>query len=231
MNSIRLINRCVSFAGLFMTAAALCLLPGCSSIQDLPGGSSRPNPNPAATTRDSGFSSRPKPNSAITTGDEVAGRLRSGDMLTVRIDTGGATSTAPTTSDLSIDEDGNISLSLVGSIKAAGLTTSELAERIQANYVPRYYVRCNATVLVAQRFLYVGGEVRNPGRFPWTDDTTLMKAINTASGFTDYANRQKVQLTRGGKVDVYNCDDLQRNPAKDPPIRPGDTVTVPRSIF
>jgi protein involved in polysaccharide export with SLBB domain len=231
MTSIRLINRCVSFAWLLVTVAALGLLPGCSSIHDLPGDSSRPNPNPAATTRDSGFSSRPNPNPAAATSDEVAGRLRAGDGLSVRIDTGGATSTAPPASDLTVDEDGNISLSLVGPIKAAGLTPSELAERIQANYVPRYYVRCNATVLVAQRFFYLGGEVRNPGRFPWTDDTTLMKAINTASGFTDYANRQKVQLTRGGKVDVYNCEDLQRNPVKDPPIRPGDTITVPRSIF
>ena len=214
MISTRLINRCVSFTGLLVTAAALSLLPGCSTIQN-----------------QFGESPRSKPKLAATTGDEIAGRLRTGDMMTVRIDTGGAQLSTPPASDLSVDEDGNISLPLVGPIKAAGLTTSELAERIQANYVPRYYVRCNATVLVAQRFFYVGGEVRNPGRFAWSDDTTLMKAINTASGFTDYANRQKVQLTRGGKVDVYNCEDLQRNPAKDPPIRPGDTVTVPRSIF
>jgi protein involved in polysaccharide export with SLBB domain len=214
MISNRRIDRCVSFTGLFLTAAALSLLPGCSTIHNLYGDSSRPKPSPATAT-----------------GDEVTGRLRTGDMMSIRIDTGGAQSTTLPSSDLSIDEDGNISLALVGSIKAAGLTPSELAERIQANYVPRYYTRCNATVLVAQRFFYLGGEVRNPGRFPWTDDTTLMKAINTASGFTDYANRQKVQLTRGGKVDVYNCEDLQRNPGKDPPVRPGDTITVPRSIF
>jgi protein involved in polysaccharide export with SLBB domain len=87
-------------------------------------------------------------------------------------------------------------------------------------------------VLVAQRrFIYVGGEVRNPGRFPWSEDMTLMKAINTASGFTDYANRQKAQLTREGKLETYNCEELQRNPSKDPVIRPGDSITIPRSIF
>jgi polysaccharide biosynthesis/export protein len=72
-----------------------------------------------------------------------------------------------------IDDQGNIELPLVGQIKAAGLTTSELAEHIQSNYVPRYYVRCTASVLVAQRFFYVGGEVKNPGRFLWSEDTTL----------------------------------------------------------
>jgi len=215
MTMTRLIHRCVSFAWLLVVAAALSLLPGCSTIHNLFGGSSAS-----------------KPNTAPTTGEEVAGLLRTGDAIQIRMDTGGSSSATPVTSDLSIDEDGNISLPLVGSIKAAGLTPTELAERIQANYVPRYYVRCTATVLVAQRrFIYVGGEVRNPGRFPWSEDMTLMKAINTASGFTDYANRQKAQLTREGKLEVYNCEELQRNPSKDPVIRPGDSITIPRSIF
>jgi polysaccharide export outer membrane protein len=210
----QLINRRIFLAGLLVSLAGLNLLLGCSTIHD-----------------QFGQSSPPKSKLAAATGDEVAGRLRPGDEVVVRIDTGGAQPTTPAPSDLTIDEDGDISLPLVGSVKAAGLTAGELAEHIQANYVPRYYVRCNATVLVSARFFYLGGEVRNPGRFPWTEDTTLLKAISTASGFTDYANRQKVQLIRGGKLDVYNCEDLQRNPAKDPPVRPGDTITVPRSIF
>ena len=159
--------------------------------------------------------------------------MRAGDQLQIRIDTGtSVSSSADQPTDVSIDEDGYISLPLVGRIKAEGLTASELADRIQANYVPRYYVRCTATVLVAQRYFYVGGEVRNPNRFLWSEDTTLMKAINTASGFTDYANRRKVQLVRDKQPpQVFDCDELLRNPAKDVLIRPGDTITVPRSIF
>jgi protein involved in polysaccharide export with SLBB domain len=214
MASTRLIHRCAFMAWLLASAAALSLLLGCSTVHNLFGQSSTPKSKPS-----------------VTTGDEISGRLRSGDEVVIRIDTGGAQPTTPAPSDITIDEDGNISLPLVGSIKAAGLTGSELAERIQANYVPRYYVRCNASVMVAARFFYVGGEVRNPNRFAWSEDTTLLKAISTASGFTDYANRQKVQLSRGGKLEVYNCEDLQRNPVNDPAVRPGDTITVPRSIF
>jgi protein involved in polysaccharide export with SLBB domain len=214
MTVTRLINRYASLARLIVPATALSLLLGCSTIHNL-----------------FGESSSPKPKTPAATGDEVAGRLRAGDEVVVRIDTGGAQAATPVPSDLTIDEDGNISLPLIGSIKAAGLTGSELAERIQANYVPRYYVRCNASVMVAARFFYVGGEVRNPNRFPWSEDTSLLKAISTAGGFTDYANRQKVQLIRGGILETYNCEDLQRNPAKDPTVRPGDTITVPRSIF
>lgn len=218
----RFIRRFAAVARALVPAVGITLLLGCSATHNLFGDSPPPKSHFAA----------PGTATPATASDEVAGRLRVGDMLTVRLDEGGAQpGGTPQSTDLSIDEDGNISLPLIGSIKAAGLTASDLAESIQANYVPRYYVRCTATVLIAQRFFYVGGEVRNPNRFLWSDDTTLMKAISTASGFTDYANRQKVQLTRGGNLKVYNCEDLQRNPSKDVIIRPGDTITVPRSIF
>jgi polysaccharide export outer membrane protein len=215
MNPTRPANRYTALVCLFLLATALTLLLGCSTIDNLFGRSSPPR----------------SPKSTTTAGEnEVSGRLRPGDGLSIRIDAGPQTS-AVQSSDVTIDEDGNISLQLVGHIKAAGLTPSELAEHIQANYVPRYYVRCNATVLVAQRFFYVGGEVHNPSRFPWSEDMTLLKAINTASGFSDYANRRKVQLIHGKQQWEFDCEELQRNPSKDVPIRPGDTITVPRSIF
>ena len=217
MNATRTTSRCVVVVCLFAQAAVLCLLMGCSTFTNMFGGSPPP---------------KSKIKTTATTGeDEVAGRLRSGDQLTIRMDTGQTQQSQTAPLDVNIDEDGNISLPLVGRIKAAGLTSSELAERIQANYVPRYYVRCTATVLVAPRFFYVGGEVHNPNRFLWSEDSTMLKAINTAGGFTDYANRRKVQLIRSKEPQVFDCEELQRNPTKDVAIQPGDTITVPRSIF
>jgi protein involved in polysaccharide export with SLBB domain len=219
MKLIRPTNRGALFVRLFLTVAGLGVLLGCTTVDNLLGWSTTP-PKPKTAT------------ASTPSEDAVAGRLREGDELSVRIDAGppGA-STAVAPSDVTVDEDGYISLPLVGRIKASGLTSSELSEHIQANYVPRYYVRCTATVMIAQRFYYVGGEVRNPNRFLWSEDTTLMKAISTASGFTDYANHRKVQLVHGKDSQAFDADELQRNPSKDVPIRPGDTITVPRSIF
>jgi polysaccharide biosynthesis/export protein VpsN len=155
--------------------------------------------------------------------------LRNGDQITVRLDVGGTAQ--PQAIEVAVDENGEISLPLVGRVSAAGATSSELAERIQASYVPRYYVRCSAIVLARDRFFYVGGEVRAPSRYPWTEDISLMKAINTAGGFTDYANRAKVEVTRGKTKQIFNCEDLRQHPAKDVAIQPGDAVYVPRSIF
>jgi len=213
MKSVSATSRLARLAVLLFAVTVTGLLLGCSSLDSLFGSSPRPRQKSADV------------------GEESTGRLRPGDQIQVRLDFSGLPNQPLQSLDLSIDEDGEISLPLVGHIKAVDLTPSELEERIQANYVPRYYVRCTATVLVAARFFYILGEVRNPGRFPWSDDTTLLKAISTASGFTDYANRRKVELVHNTERHVYDCDDIQRNPAKDPLVRPGDTITVPRSIF
>jgi len=138
---------------------------------------------------------------------------------------------SPQISEVTVDDEGYIALPLIGRLKAAGSTTSDLADKIQKAYVPQYYVRCTATVLAPTRFFYMGGEVKNPGRFPWSKDMTLLKAISTASGYTDFANRAKVELTRGRNKLVYDCEDIRRHPEKDVPIQPGDSIYIPRSIF
>jgi polysaccharide export outer membrane protein len=130
-----------------------------------------------------------------------------------------------------VNESGEISLPLIGRVPAEGATPGQLAERIEAHYVPRYYVRCNVGVIISARYFYVGGEVRAPGRYPWSEDTTVLKAINTAAGFTDYANRSRLELLRGDEKIPLNFDRLRRNPGQDIAIRPGDSVWVPRSIF
>ena len=162
-------------------------------------------------------------------GERTESRLRTGDAISVRLDTGGKD--VPQSIEMMIDETGDISLPLIGRVQAAGSTTGELGERIQASYVPRYYVHCNASVIVTVRFFYVGGEVRAPGRYNWTQDVTLLKAIVAAGGFTDYANRRKVEIARGKGKQTFDSEDVRKHPEKDVPIQPGDSIYVSRSIF
>ena len=133
--------------------------------------------------------------------------------------------------EVAVDDEGQIALPLIGKLMARDITTSQLADKIQQAYVPRFYVRCTATVLAPVRFFYVNGEVKTPNRFQWSKDMTLLKAITTASGFTDFANRGSVEVTRGRSKQVYNCEELRKNPEKDIPIQPGDSVNVLRSVW
>ena len=160
---------------------------------------------------------------------ETESRLRIGDQIQIRVET--STTQPAQLYDLMIDENGGVALPLIDRLKADGLTSSELADLIQKTYVPRYFVRCNVNVLVSSRFFYVGGEARSPGRYPWTKDVTLLKAINTAGGFSDYANRGTVELTHGKEKKTYNCEAIRQHPENDVEIQPGDSIYVPRSIF
>ena len=167
------------------------------------------------------------------TGPATENRLRVGDEIQVRVETS-SSRTATQTPDLTtvtIDERGEIALPLVGRIPAAGQTPGQLAERIEANYVPRFYVRSSVSVTVSARYFYVGGEVRSPGRYAWGEDVTLLKALNTAGGFTDYASRGHVEILRGDQKIPIDFEAVRQNPGRDVALRPGDSIWVPRSVF
>jgi protein involved in polysaccharide export with SLBB domain len=130
-----------------------------------------------------------------------------------------------------IKEDGNITLSLIGSVKAVDKTAGELQNEIHDLYVPKYYVRLNVVVKPGDLVYYVRGEVKQPGRQLYVGETTVTKAITSASDFTDFASH-KVSLIRANdqviKVDV---DKALEDPALDPQVYPGDQVVVPRRIW
>ena len=131
-----------------------------------------------------------------------------------------------------IKEDGNITLPLVGAVKAVGKTPGELQKAIQDLYVPKFYIRATITVKSTALVYYVGGEVRNPGRQEYLGETTVTKSIQSAGDFTDFSNRKKVKLTRAyGKTITVNCLKALTDPSKDPQVFPGDKITVPRRIW
>ena len=81
------------------------------------------------------------------------------------------------------------------------------------------------------RFFFVTGEVRGPNRYEYSTDLTVLKAITTAGGFTDYAKPSAVVVTRAnGEQSKVDCKKAKSNPKLDLPIYPGDQVTVPRRL-
>ncbi len=157
-----------------------------------------------------------------------AALLRPGDSLVVAIQ--GVPD--PSTNAVQIDDQGVISLPLIGIVNAAGITPSDLSQRIRETYVTkRIYTTVDVSVSVTERYVYVGGEVQRPGRIVWTPDLTVTKAIQAAGGFTLYAREASVSLVREQNAYPFNVTLAQRNPAEDLRLMPGDSIQVPRSAF
>jgi protein involved in polysaccharide export with SLBB domain len=162
--------------------------------------------------------------SGIITGDET-GRLAVEDLVRVTF-SGVEPPIQP--HEERIKEDGNITLPLVGAIKALGQSTGELQKAITEAYVPMFYKRLTVTVTTDRRVYYVGGQVRVPGRQEYLGPTTVTKAIQSAGDFNDFAAKTRVELTRAdGKFIVVNCAKAARNPKLDLSVFPGDKIHVP----
>jgi len=115
---------------------------------------------------------------------------------------------------------------------AAGRNASELATEITAAYKnDKIYTNPNVTVIPEERFVNVGGDVRGPSRVLYTPDMTLLTAINSCGGFTEYANRKAVRITRGQQIIIVNCVQATAVPGTDPALYPGDVIYVPRTMF
>ena len=157
------------------------------------------------------------------------GRLRVGDLLTVSF------------SDLvnpispfegRIKEDGTITLLLNQTFTAEGKTVVELEKDIRERYVPNLFVNLTATVRVHDRFFYVDGQVRNPNRFEYRGDITVLGTIAAAGGPTDFAQLKKVKIIRvNGKIEIVNCKKAQTDSTLDAPIYPGDRVFVAKRLL
>jgi protein involved in polysaccharide export with SLBB domain len=77
----------------------------------------------------------------------------------------------------------------------------------------------------------VGGSVRQPNRIPFTEDLTLLSAINASGGFNDFADQKRVRLLRGSEVTIYDVRQFRKDPSKDVKLQPGDRIEVPQTFF
>jgi protein involved in polysaccharide export with SLBB domain len=84
-----------------------------------------------------------------------------------------------------VNDDGAVSVPLVGEVPAAGLTTRELSGQIALLLQQRVGMtnKPSAAVEIAQYGpIYVAGAVDKPGEYQFSPDLTVMKAVSLAGG-------------------------------------------------
>jgi protein involved in polysaccharide export with SLBB domain len=160
--------------------------------------------------------------------------LRTGDPVELKISGVPAEEQAQVNNTYTVDAEGSINLPYINKVKAQGLTPADLAREIEGAYrSAKIYTNPTVTILMQpqSRFVNVGGAVRTPSRVPFTEDMTLLAAINAAGGFNDFADQKRVRLLRGSEAKVFDVRQFRVDPSKDVKLRPGDRVEVPQSFF
>jgi polysaccharide export outer membrane protein len=128
-----------------------------------------------------------------------------------------------------VSQEGTVNIPLIGEIKVAGLTPNQVEKTVESRLVAEKlftHPSVNINPVVNTRMVTIGGGVRAPGRQPWSADLTLMSAINTAGGLSDWGSLKGIRLIRNGQQEIYDGRKFEKNPSLDPKLLPGDQVVV-----
>lgn len=211
-----------------LALAVLLTLGACSSgpSLEIPVGTYAPVPNVAE-----GGLPVPELNDTLSPGRPY----HIGPLDRLRIELFGLDQTQ-TGREIQVDAAGQISVPLAGSIDALGRTPrdleQEIAARLRTAYVRNPQVSVNLVEMVSQTFT-VDGSVGQPGRYPVVGRVTLVRAIATARGTSEFARDGNVLVFRrvGGQqmVGLYNLRAVRQGLYADPDIYPNDVIVVDES--
>lgn len=142
---------------------------------------------------------------------------------------------AELTRSVPVRPDGKISLPLLNDVQAAGLTPTQLASQLTTDF-KKFVTDPQVTVIVTainSRRVYILGEAGRPGAYPLLPQMTVLQALSSAGGFTQFANVKKIYVLRSenGKQVKYpfNYKEVIAGKEADQNIvlQPGDTIVVP----
>ena len=164
----------------------------------------------------------PRQNGYADFGADVPYTLASGDRLRVIVFGQDGLSNS-----YAVNATGRISMPLIGSVPAQGLTTVALERSVEAKLRQGFIREPKVSIEVdAYRPFFVLGEVTTAGQYPYINGMTAETAIAVAGGFTPRANKYEVDLTR-----VIDGHPVTASVSVAQPVKPGDTIFVKERFF
>jgi polysaccharide export outer membrane protein len=149
-----------------------------------------------------------------------------------------------------VEADGTFAYPLLGRVAAGGLSIRAVEDKVRQGLAGGFLKDPQITVTVDQyrsQQIFVMGEVKQPGPFPFTGSMTLIEALARAGSVTERAGTEAVivrSLTgaaaapasiptanaAGGDTIRVDLQKLQSGTlAQNVMLRPGDTIFVPRA--
>ncbi len=141
-----------------------------------------------------------------------------------------------------VTPEGTVQLPAIGSFPVQGMTLEEIEHEVNARYAA-HIQGIEVTVVLAgraPRYVFVLGEVLNPGRYELTGPTTAMQSVALAGGWNNGGNLRQMVIFRRGedwrlmatKLDLRGALLGKRPcPADELWIRDSDIVLVPKSAL
>jgi polysaccharide export outer membrane protein len=137
--------------------------------------------------------------------------------------------------------DGKISTPLVENMVAVGKTSPQLArdmEGVLSEYVRSPKVNIIVTnAASAFSLVKVVGQVLHPQALPYREGMTVLDAVLAVGGLTQFASGNRARIVRVEKgqesiirvklADLVNSGAVRENV----PLKPGDVLVVPQSLF
>lgn len=168
--------------------------------------------------------------SSVDTGSvAIAREFKVGDPVTVKM-TIALRQSAPV--DDVVDEEGNITLPLIGEFNVLGMTTANAERAIRKAYIDnKIYNDLTVNVINSaakasiDEAYSITGAIRKRGRYPLKAGMTLQEAIIAAGDVTDFAG-DKIRITRNGVTRTFSYRKIKRGTAIDELIRNGDIIEI-----
>jgi protein involved in polysaccharide export with SLBB domain len=137
-----------------------------------------------------------------------------------------------------VSSDGTINYPYVGRINVDGMTCGELerliTEGLADGYLKDPSVSCSILEYNSRR-VFVFGEVKSPGSYPYKTHLTIVDVFALAGGFSGRASSNNTKLTRtinGVEVQVrVPMQEIVEGRRKNLRLLPGDIVYVPESAY
>ena len=139
------------------------------------------------------------------------------------------------TRKLVVRPDGKVSFPLVGDIKVAGHSTSEVKVMVDKK-VSAYIPEASSTIIINQLGslkYYVVGEVARPGMFNMPSQLTVLQALSLAGGLETFADEDSIIIIRGHGKDttkiLFDYSDVKKGKHLEQNILldRGDVILVP----
>jgi polysaccharide export outer membrane protein len=162
-------------------------------------------------------------------GDQESYVIGAADILTITV-----WKETSLSGNILVRPDGMISMSLLGDIQASGLTPLQLSDQIGTK-LKKYIQDPKVSVVIYQihsKVVYLLGEVAKKGPLEMTPGMTLLEAVASAGGLTDFANAKKIYLLRNEgrtqqRMPVHYKEALKGDATFNLALKPGDTIVVP----